>query len=166
MQFKAKLALTALLVSISFAGSLIYTAATYVPRNIQPEFMPYVADFERNFWPLKYKGTIVFADLPGSIAGLCTHNWQGSYLVTTIQIDFASWARGSQDFRDALMYHELSHCALGMTHDESGLTLFAPDKPFNGCPRTHMSPVLTPDICWHLLKPYYIEQALILLETR
>lgn len=99
----------------------------YVELN---EFAPYVDKFIADSVivrePVKIDNLIIhFADLsknPNTL-GQCT---VGMGTVPTIEIDFKHWGSLEEATRVALLYHELGHCVLGLSHTENPNSIMYP----------------------------------------
>lgn len=115
------------------------------PIIVDPELLEYAVRFERDMGVSTDDINMVFGKLEGSKVGLCSIK-NG---VVKITVDKEYWATIPELQREALMYHELGHCAMGLEHDEA--------KIENGCPRSVMFPYLFVN-CYNSFRDYYISE--------
>lgn len=139
-----------------------------VPKyeGVDPQLAPYADEWmnlaKDNGITFKNKVTIGFEKINrGYVVGQC---WYGGFW-REIDIDFGYWTNLDQNEKDSLLWHELSHCYCGRSHD------YGKDKPYgddvekaygvadgfmvDGCPKSLMFPEVVNSFCFQLHSDYY-----------
>lgn len=127
----------------------INNPAPYKKHKSDPEFASYIHSFET----ISKKAVtvpVVFSDLDLSVAGVCSV-WSDGYKEVTVSRFY--WILYSDTLREILLFHELGHCVLGLSHNDA--------KSFN-CPASIMqSYIFTEDEardCYEKNRFYYLEE--------
>lgn len=72
--------------------------------------------------------SLSFRSFFGATVGMCSFNSSGR---NHVDLSSSAWQRGSNTFREMLVYHELGHCLLGRGHKNSKLTSGQPESLMN-----------------------------------
>ena len=93
-----------------------------------PEFQPYINEFECYSGLSTRNVPISFADLSGNTAGVCHYFRVGAGPIRWgwIEIDEPYWKTISEQQRINLIFHELGHCVLGRDHVLSNSVTLCP----------------------------------------
>lgn len=85
--------------------------------SVDPELQPYLDSFQSDTnVQIATPVTLKFGDIRESAEdGLC-ENGLG---IPVITIDKTAWAQADDTNRKLLVYHELGHCVLGRSHDDT-----------------------------------------------
>lgn len=102
--------------------------AFHVPDfTTDPEFAPFIRDFEVLYKRSTSEIPIGFADLGPGLAGVCYRTAVGGQIVAAfIKIDKAVWPTMSRYQQMNLIFHELGHCALNRNHTPVNSVLVCP----------------------------------------
>lgn len=102
-----------------FASFLLYL---HVPlKSINKDLNPYYQEFMELYdkhcpdRPLPAKLIVRYQGLPGMIIGLCSRMYEGS----VVSIDPLYWVTSNTLEQKQLMFHELTHCVLYLSHLEN-----------------------------------------------
>jgi len=137
---------------------LILISCSQIPikpyRSVDPELMPYVKDFERDYNLSLEKVTARFYNLDlimddRNVVGICEYNYHDN-TKNKVFIDTKYWTFASGIHRKMLVYHELGHCVLHRKHRR--------DKLKNGCPTSLMNPSILKARCFYRNEEYYITE--------
>ncbi len=92
-----------------------------------PQFIPYIQEFEYFHGSSVSHVPIGFADLGEKIAGVCYRTViDGKILYSYIEINREYWPTISELQKINLIFHELGHCALNRDHVESDSVRICP----------------------------------------
>lgn len=81
-------------------------------KTQDPEFLPYIEEFQKTFNANVHYDVIFSEDIPWNYNGVC------SYFPQVIKINKATWKYLDKCGREQLMFHELSHCSFYIRHDD------------------------------------------------
>lgn len=87
-----------------------------------------------------------FTSFFGSTIGMCRYGGGSA----SVQLSSSAWARGSETFREMLVYHELGHCMLGRGHRNTRLS--------SGNPESLMNSVLFNERTYAANRDYYLRE--------
>lgn len=115
-------------ISIPVIRNIQSIASPLTPSNwiVDPEFIPYINQFKRDYY--KYLGkTLTFGALKMSwslqagtgYAGTCNRKGE-NWWIEIMRLD-GGWGYYTDCQREELIYHELGHCVLNEPHAETGI---------------------------------------------
>jgi hypothetical protein len=107
------------------------------PSTVDNELLPYVDTFEQTYnikvkIPVRLSATLSIKTKKDDsvILGECTY-YEDEPDLNYIDIDSTHWKHLTHNVRESLIFHELGHCVLGMSHNE---------KEIDGIPVSFMHP--------------------------
>lgn len=113
---------------------------------VDQAFSPYVERFEAVTGAFN-DTPISFGNVVRPAIGTCTR-YNDGYKYVTINRSF--WDRATDDQKEYLIFHELGHCVLNISHN---------DKTNNGCPVSIMTKYEFGDTdCYRFNKAYYFNE--------
>lgn len=89
------------------------------PANFltDPQFIPYIQEFEHYYKSSVSHVPIGFKDLGPNIAGICYRTiFDGKTIYAYVEIDSLYWPTLSEHQKINLIFHELGHCAMNRDH--------------------------------------------------
>lgn len=103
-------------------SSITFFICFFPFKQTNVDLVPYVEDYKRLLnnhcsKPIKIPNQffVNFGDLPKEWAGVCNG---GTLFYGKVTIDRLYWKGLSEDSRYELIFHELSHCILGLDHTD------------------------------------------------
>lgn len=98
-------------------GSTTPPVSPSVPATIDPHYTRF-KEFGKTFGArfVATSVTFSFRGFVGSTVGMCTFSSSGR---NSVALSTSAWDRGSETFREMLLFHELGHCLLGRGHKNS-----------------------------------------------
>lgn len=87
--------------------------------SIDPAFSSYISDFEAKVGVAVSDLDMRFNALKAPYLGVCIHKTT----TNEVQIDPAAWDRMEDPGRESLIFHELGHCVLGLSHNDTFVTV-------------------------------------------
>jgi len=124
-------------------------AESKVDQNVPEELRPYIAQFELETG-LKFKSTISFQ----TDSSLFKPTEAAFALVRpsqphsgAIMIRRSAWLKYTEEQRTLLVWHELAHSVIGLSHIDG--------KFVNGCASSLLNPIIPEPICAELELPRY-----------
>ncbi|MCX9024619.1 MAG: putative metallopeptidase [Candidatus Methanoperedens sp.] len=163
--------------TIAFIGLLILAACATinyfrpkyhdVDKQIQPIYNEYIELSILKHITFKHKVNVGFGKLDEPTVGMCVYT--STFREITIDPDW--WKYATETSRTALIFHELTHCYCGRSHDYGGMTPYPEAKDIDSnfaaqrsefwddaCPTSIMYPKVVFDYCMRLHYNEYIEE--------
>ena len=121
-------------------------------QQTNPEFYPYIQEFESYSKLNTSQVPISFANLEGNTAGVCHYFRMGEGPIRWgyIEIDEPNWKLMSQNQKVNLIFHELGHCVLGRDH--------TPKNSVEACPSSFMDDTILSNYCLELHYKDYLHE--------
>lgn len=107
--------------------------------TINPDFLPYVLQFEEYFDTEIIDIPIGYDTLNPMYLGVCSVTTINGYIYPEILISKSDWDRDSEYERLGLIFHELGHCHFGLDHlsgnmnDGCAISLMNDYRPSHAC---------------------------------
>tara|TARA_B100001094_G_C18128307_1_gene770761 strand:+ start:186 stop:647 length:462 start_codon:yes stop_codon:yes gene_type:complete len=124
------------------------------------ETKPYIKSFQTTFsWPAVTTNVYLVSSFNHPTSRLAPTTIAICALPSkTIEILQEAWNTLSEEGREQLIYHELSHCEALLTHDEA--------KTDSGLPNSLMFPSMLEDYIYILRRDYYINELRLKIKDR
>ena len=160
------------LLILAMVTALIFKKEDIIVKNTKesgPDVQVFVDDFKALMKGVVDEKTIdnvkiTMADIEGNKVGLC---WPGQQ-PRLINLDRQAWERYPEDQREALVFHELAHCACDLDHnhffgsykDDATAPNATEDRLKagfleDGCPVSIMHPTLLSSECYRKHRDHY-----------
>lgn len=144
---------------LAILAGLMAGCAKPAPIVVDPVLAPYFASFSQNIGvdtsgiSAGFANTETTPNPLGEVIGECNSYSDGT---RTIQIDSDFWANATDDQREQVMYHELSHCSMYIGHTPGYII----GGPMNNCPTSIMNPYVFGNAidCYTNNKAYYYKE--------
>lgn len=137
---------------------LIFGGCDFTAK-VHPEFVPHVRAFEK-LTGIKYQGSMVFVKEPITEGGVAKPEIAGQceYHAKDIVISVTHWNLYGPAQREALIFHELGHCAAGLRHNP---VVRLPST----CPDSIMYPKVVGEECYQNYRLRYYQQLVTAIKT-
>lgn len=121
-------------------------AAPQVQTYTDPEFIPYLLEFQADYSINVTNYPIQFAILPQPRIAQCGY--------PQILVDPSEWAKLSENIKKVTIYHELGHCVFHRDHDSAWIV----DEMGYSVPRSIMHPTMNYQLGFKWNWQYYKDE--------